>query len=182
MKNDILMELLNKVTKKFAAASLFISTEYQYDFSHRYFDIEMNVEIDSPVPIEKIGEILHAFKKCLLNISVYEEGLCGEAVRNNFQDILSLEDPDHQVRFFAFDREAKKIDIPADHLLHSETVLPGWAHWDYYLNMDQALEFSQLFYHQLDSDKKFSPGNTKKNLLKASTSKVPAQDLEFQLG
>lgn len=159
MSNDLLMSLLEKLEKKFEVASLFICTEYNYDFSNEHFNIEMNVEIDSPVATEKIEEILYAFKKCLLNISIYEEGLCGKAVRDNLKEIIALEDKDHQVRFFSFNTEAVKYGIPGDHLLHSETVLPEWAHWDYYIDMDEALKFSNLFY-KLHKKKKFSIKNS----------------------
>jgi len=159
MGNETLLSLLEKIEKKFSAASVQVLSRCNYDLTKQYFDIDINIEIDSPVPIEKINEILYAFKKCLLNISVYEEGLCGEAVRKNFKEILQLEDPDHQVRFYAFDREAAKLDIPQDHLLHSEDVLPGWTHWDYYLNSEQALVFSEHFYYQLEENKKFPVKN-----------------------
>ena len=159
MSNESLLNLLGKVEKKFAAASLQVLTKCNYDLSNQYFDIDINIEIDSPIPIEKIGEFLYAFKRCLLNISVYEEGLCGEAVRKNFKEILQLEDNDHQVRFFAYDREVARLDIPRDHLLHSEDVLPAWTHWNYYVNMEQALVFSDHFYYKLAKDKKFSLKN-----------------------
>ncbi|MGD2085172.1 MAG: hypothetical protein PVH61_03215 [Candidatus Aminicenantes bacterium] len=159
MSNRSLMNLLGKIEKKFSAASLQVLSPCNYDFSKQHFDIDINVEIDSPVPIEKISEILYAFKKCLLNISIYEEGLCGESLRKNLKEILQLEDRDHQVRFFAYDREAARLDIPRDHLLHSEDVLPGWTHWNYYINTEQALIFSRHYYYQLEENKKFSKKN-----------------------
>ena len=159
MSNESLLHLLGKVEKKFSAASLQVLSPCNYDLSNQYFDIDINVEIDSPISIEKIEEFLYAFKRCLLNISVYEEGLCGEAVRKNFKEILQLEDRDRRGRFFAYDREAARLDIPEDHLLHSEDVLPGWTHWNYYINIEQALVFSDHFYYKLDKDKKFSIKN-----------------------
>jgi hypothetical protein len=155
MSNRTLMGQLEKVEKKFDRASLIVLSECNYNFSNRYFDIDMNVEIDSPVAIEKISEILYAFRKCVLNISVYEEGLCGDAVRDNFQDIIEREDEDHHVRFFAYDREAVRLNIPEDHIMPSEDVLPEWAYWNFYMNMEQALLFSGLFYSKLGSSRKF---------------------------
>lgn len=154
MNNDTLMNLLEKIEKKFHRASLLILSENNFDFSNRCFDIDMNVEIDSPVSIEKIEQILYAFKKCLLNISVYEEGLCGEMIRSNYRDIIQLEDKDHQIRFFAFDKDSAKLYIPEDHLLHAEDVLPAWTHWNYYSDFNQALIFSEMFYYNLDKSKK----------------------------
>lgn len=156
MSNQTLMKQLEKVEKKFDRASLIVLAECNYDFSNRHFDIDMNVEIDSPVPIDKISEILHAFEKCVLNISVYEEGLCGDIVRDNFQNIIDREDENHQVRFFAYDREASRLNIPKDHIMPSEDVLPEWAYWSYYVQMEQALMFSNLFYSNLDNSRKFS--------------------------
>lgn len=159
MSNHLLLDLLKKVEKKFEYASLFISSEYNYEFFNEYFDIDMNVEVDSRMPLEKIEELLYAFKKCTLNISVYEEGLCGEMVRSNYEKIIRLEDENHKIMFFAFDKDAAKLDIPVDHILHSEDVLPGWAHWNYYLDMEKAYVFSNLFYYKLDKNRKFSPKN-----------------------
>jgi hypothetical protein len=156
MSNDLLMNLLKKIERKFEIASLMILSEYNYDFSNQYFDIEMNVEIDSRVPIEKIREILYAFKRCVLNISVYEEGVCGDDIRNNYQKIIELEDDDHKILFFAYDKDAAKLDIPGDHILHADEVFPFWAHWDYYSDIEKALAFSDLFYYKLDKNKKFS--------------------------
>lgn len=156
MKNDTLMGLLGKVEKKFQASSLLILSECDYDFSNRYFDMDVNVEIDSPVPIDKIEKILYAFRKCLLNISVYEDGLCGEVVRENYDNIIALEDDNHKIMFFAFDKDAAKLKVPADHVLHAEEVFPHWAHWDYYSDIGKALLFSGMFYYKLDKDKKFT--------------------------
>lgn len=156
MKNDTLMGLLEKVEKKFQAASLLILSECDYDFTDRYFDIDVNVEIDSPVPIDKIEKILYAFRKCVLNISVYEDGLCGEVVRQNYDNIIALEDDDHRIMFFAFDKDAANLNVPADHVLHAEEVFPQWAHWDYYSDIGKALLFSNMFYYKLEKEKKFS--------------------------
>lgn len=155
MKNDTLMGLLRKVEKKFQAASVLILSECDYDFSNQYFDMDVNVEIDSPVPVDKIEQILYAFRKCVLNISVYEDGLCGEVVRENYDNIIALEDDNHKIMFFAFDKDAAKLKVPADHVLHAEEVFPTWAHYDYYSDIDKALLFSGMFYYKLEKEKKF---------------------------
>lgn len=155
MSNNTLMNLLGKVEKKFESASLLVLSRYHFDFSGRSFDLNMNVEIDSPISIEEIGEILNGFKKCLLNISVYEDGLCGEVVRDNYDKIIKMEDKNHKIQFFTYEKDAVRLDIPEDHILHAEDVLPGWTHWDYYSDMEQALIFSEMFYYKLDKNKKF---------------------------
>ncbi len=156
MSNSTFINQIRKIEKKFDRASMIVLCKFDYDLSNQSFDIDMNVEVDSPVPLDKIGEILYAFKKCLLNISVYEEGLCGDAVRDNLQDIIDLEDDSHQVRFFAYDREAAGLTIPGDHLMPSEDVLPGWAYWNFYMDWDQAWSFSDTFYYKLAGNRKFT--------------------------
>lgn len=156
INNDILINLLESVERKFESASLLFLSEYSYDFSSKYFDIDMTVEIDSIIPVDKIREILHAFKTCNLYISVYAEGLFGTVVRDDFAKILDLEDKDHQIRFYAYLEDAAALDIPGDHLLHSAELSPAWTHWDYYTNIYKATLFSFHFYNNLDNNRKFS--------------------------
>jgi hypothetical protein len=155
MSNDSLMNLLEKVENKFDSASLLVLSRYNYDFQGRTFDIDMNVELDSPIPDDKVEEILYSFKKCMLNMSIYSDGFCGEVVRTNYEKIIDLEDENHKVRFFSYKKDVDGLGIPADHLLHAEDVLPGWTHWDYYSDMEQAFIFSEMFYYKLDENKKF---------------------------
>ncbi|MGD2085233.1 MAG: hypothetical protein PVH61_03525 [Candidatus Aminicenantes bacterium] len=160
MNNDILMNLLAKIEKKFERASLMVISDYNYDFAHRHFDIDMNVEIDSRMPVEKVEELLYAFKKCVLHLSVYEEGISGKTIKTNYKEIMELEDRDHKVLFFAYRADAEGLDIPPDHRLYSEDVLPDFAHWDFYTDMDQAQIYSEVFYHKtLEKEKKFSVKN-----------------------
>lgn len=156
MDNETLMMLLKQVEQKFDHGSLMILSEYDYKFPDKPFDIDMNVEVDSPIPPDKIAEVLYAFKKCVLNISVYEEGLTGEKVEMDFDKILALEDEDHKIKFFAYSTDADDLGIPESHRLYSEDVLPEWAFWDFYQDLDQAIIFSNFFYSKLDADRKFS--------------------------
>ncbi|NIM17895.1 MAG: hypothetical protein GTO45_38425 [Candidatus Aminicenantes bacterium] len=161
MSNDVLMHLLEKVEKKFKNASLILLSQYNYDFSTQSFDLDMTVEIDCKIPPEKIKDVLYGFKKCVLNIPTYAaEGLSRESIERNYKEIMQMEDEDHKVKFFGNVGEAATINISEAQKpgSNSESALPEWAHWDFYMDLEQAYIFSEVFYHKLDAGRKFTGG------------------------
>jgi hypothetical protein len=39
-----------------------------------------------------------------------------------------------------------------------ERALPEWAHWDFYMDLEQASIFSEVFYHKPDAGRTFTGG------------------------
>jgi hypothetical protein len=167
MNNDVLMHLLEKLEKSFNNASLVLLSRYDYDFSNQSFDLDMTVEIDCRIPLEKIKELLYGFRKCVLNLPAYAaEGLSMEGLRERIEEFTQLEDDDHKIKLLGNVGEAAALSIsevlggsgaqPPDAGQGSE--LPEWAHWDFYQDLEQAYIFSEIFYHKLDAGKKFTAG------------------------
>lgn len=159
MSNDVLMHLLEKVEKKYKNASLILLSEYNYDFSTQSFDLDMTVEIDCQIPLEKIKDVLYGFKKCVINMPTFAaEGMSRESIGHNYKEIMQLEDDDHKIKIFGTVGEAATTYIPEAQKPGPNPVstLPEWAHWDFYMDLEQAYIFSEVFYHKLDAGRKFT--------------------------
>ena len=147
MTNESLMRLLDRAQKKFKEASLYLTRAANYDFSNRRFDLDMTIEVDSQTSVDQIASICRAFRKVFLLVSAYEEGISGSALDQKlFKRILELEDADHRIRFYVFRKDIKTSGIPNDHIMYSEFAFPEAADWNFYVNLDNAIEFSRRFY------------------------------------
>ena len=147
MTNGNLMRLLDRAQQKFDEASLYLMRAADCDFSGRRFELDMTIEVDSQTSFEQIASICGAFRKVFLLVSAYEEGISGSALDQNlFKRILDLEDADHRIRFYVFKKDARTSGISNDHIMYSEFAFPKAADWSFYVNLDQAIEFSRRFY------------------------------------
>jgi hypothetical protein len=146
MDNDTLIHLLKKIDKKFDQVTIYINSEYNYDFTGHHFDLEATIEIDSPSTTDDARKIVPAFRKACLHTAIYEEGIIGNQLRTDLDAYREIEDKDHRIYFFAFPDEAIANSIPNDRRLYVELTLPPWTHWDFYNDRDKALAKSRSSY------------------------------------
>ena len=147
MSQRSLFHLLHNAEKRFKEASLYITRADHYDFSGENFNLDVTIEIDSPVSMSQVAAILSAFPKVFLLLPVYTEGIVGrtlEAAR--YADLIRLEDADHLIRFYVLHNDVAAASIPRDHLIFSEFAYPKTASFSYYANIEAAIELSQRFY------------------------------------
>lgn len=161
MSNDVVIKLLHQLESKFERATLMILSGDHYDLSNEYFDLDMSVEIDSNMSIDQMVGILRAFPKCILNVGIYEEGVSGHNIRNDYKKLLDNEDENHKVQLFVYKEDVDIVDIPKERLLYSEDTFPKWAFWDYYQDFDMALRFSRLFYRKVGQGRRFEESKLK---------------------
>jgi hypothetical protein len=150
MDNESLIILLKKIDGTYSEHSLYITSEYKYDFSGEYFESVSHIEIDCPVTSVQISNIFRAFRECHLIIPVYKEGIMAGDNIIDYKEILKLEDEKHTIKFAAYNYHKELLkDIPWKNILFNlDTIFaPAWAHWDVYTNFDIALENSQTIYN-----------------------------------
>ncbi len=149
MSSDALMSILRKIEQKFTQASMYVTRSDNYSFSDVYFDLDVTIELDARVSYEQVKNIRNAFKKVLMFVPIYEEGMTGRTMKKNYyQEIMSLEDEQHKIMFYCFGKDASQSGIPKDHILFAELTSPKFAEWTFYTNIDVATEASQKFYDQ----------------------------------
>jgi len=147
MSNASLMSLLEKIDGKFDKASLYVTNADDYDFADQRFDLDVTIEIDSHTSGRQVGEIFRAFRKVFLLVSAYEEGISGDTFSGKlYDDLIGCEDAQHQVRFYVFRKDAGASRIPRDHIIFSDLAFPEAADWNFYSDLERALEFSRRFY------------------------------------
>ena len=143
-----LLHLLHSTEKRFKQASLYITNANDYEFTGHRFDLEVTIEIDSPVSYRQVKDILHAFPKVFLMLPVYDEGIGGKSMlgAGRYADLIELEDSDHLIRFYVFRKDARTANIPRSHIIYADLAFPKAAAWDFYTNIDAATEVSRRFY------------------------------------
>jgi hypothetical protein len=149
MDNESLIVLLKKIDKKYEEYSIYITSEYTYDFSGEFFESVSYIEIDSPVNFDQLKNMFKAFRKCHVMIPLYEEGIMGEKIID-FKELLTLEDENHRIKFPAYRSHINTIkDIPWSNILFNLDLIfsPDWAHWNVYTNFDLAFKNSQTIYN-----------------------------------
>lgn len=148
MDNDTLLYHLHKIEKKFDRVSIFINSDFNYDFNGHYFDLEATIEIDSINTPEDVAKILPAFRRAVVHLAIYRDCLTGKDVRDksDFNAYQSLEDEHHKIYFFAFDEDLRNTPIPKERRLYSDLLFPPWADWKFYNIRANALAKSREWY------------------------------------
>jgi hypothetical protein len=147
MSNASLMTLLGRIERKFERASLYLTNAENYEFDGHRFALDVTIEIDSRTSSRQVAAIFRAFRKVFLLVSAYDEGISGATVNARLYDqLVGLEDPEHQVRFYVFRKDANAANIPRDHAIFSDLAFPKAADWRFYTDLDAATDFSLRFY------------------------------------
>jgi hypothetical protein len=147
MPHASLMSQLRKIERKFKQASLYLIHAEEYGFEGQRFDLDVTIEIDSRTSASQVAALFRAFRKVFLLVSAYDEGISGATFRKGLYDeLVRLEDPAHQVRFYVFRKDAGAANIPRDHVVFSDLAFPEAADWRFYSDLDKATDFSRRFY------------------------------------
>ncbi len=155
MDNSTLLSHISNIEKKFSKASIMILSDNHYDFKNQYFDIDMSIEIDANISIEKTIDMLYAFPKCKLNLGIYKEGVSGKTIMKDYHRLIEAEDENHRVSFFVYEKDSNIINIPENRRLYSEDTFPKWAYWEFYQDFNMAFRFSKFFYSKVNNERKF---------------------------
>ncbi len=146
--NNSLIILIKKIEKKYDIFSIYVTSEFNYDFSGEFFNITAWIEIDCPVTEKEIKNIFKAFREAYLLIPVYEEGIMGDKIID-YKKLLTIEDEKHRIKFAAYSYHTDILkDIPKKNILFNlDTIFaPAWAHWDVYTDFDLAFKNSRTTY------------------------------------
>lgn len=150
MTHDSLIGLLTKLEKKFDKYSIYVNSEFDYDFSNSKLNSDVVIEVDSKINYKQIKDTLFAFRKCILIIPLYEDGLMGKKILADCNEILKLQDDNHIINFLTSQSEYPNLikKIPKENLMCVvDTVYAAkWAHFDVYSNFDEAMRFSRVYY------------------------------------
>ncbi len=144
LDNQTIILHLKDIERKFKSVCLFINSEFNYDFTGHIFDLEATIEIDSPCKAEDLKKVIYSFRKTIVHIAIYQEGLTGKKIIENIQEFQSLENENHKIYFFAFDEDANLI--PENRRLYAEVVLPYWTDWKFYNVFENAMKKSREWY------------------------------------
>lgn len=155
LDNETLILHLKDIEKKYKNVCLFINSKCNYDFTGHNFNLEATIEIDSQCSAEDLKKIIYAFRKTVVHTAIYQEGLTGKKTLINIQEFQQLEDENHKIYFFAFDKDAQLI--PENRRLYSEIVLPYWTDWKFYTNMDNAMKKSREWYNSIGQFNLYPP-------------------------
>lgn len=136
LDNETLLLYIKDIASKYQNAYIFINSIFDYDFTNHFFDLDVTIEIDSPVISEQLEKIIFAFRKATVHVALYKEGFMGKNISSNVNDIRRLEDEDHKIYFFSF--ESDSHTIPSERRLYAELLLPSWTSWNFYMNFRKA--------------------------------------------
>jgi hypothetical protein len=144
MDNETLIAHLKDIASKYKNACIYINSVNEYDLRGHYFDLDVTIEIDTVFTASKLDKILKSFRKAVVHMAIYNEGLTGKNVRVNLDELRQLEDENHKIYFFAFDSDVDKI--PSNRRLYAEIVLPYWTNWEFYNDFSNAMKKSRDWY------------------------------------
>lgn len=144
LDNQTLISHIKDIASRYGNAYIFINSGFTYDFSGHFFDLDVTIEIDSPVASEQLEKVIFAFRKASVHVPVYREGLAGRNIVDNVNDFRNLEDENHEIYFFSFESDA--YIIPKSRRLYAELLLPKWTTWKFYTNYRKAYLKSVQWY------------------------------------
>ena len=141
LDNDTVIKLFKKIEKRFSAATFFVlSNPENYDFSGCHFDLDIFIEFDSMASVDQVERIMKAFRSARAHVALYSEGITGFSTRQDAKEFLDIEDDKHKIYFFG---STYTQEIPTDHLLYVNTVLPEWTNYKFYMNFETAIKMSE---------------------------------------
>ncbi len=154
LTNKQLNNLLQKaVDKKFRKISLYVMSDInEYTFDN-YYDIELYAEIDSsPKSIDILKSMKKNFKKAIIQIPLYENGIMGGKIVENYEELFCLNNDKFSLWFMAYSnlKEKRKevYELLQNRLIDRlDTVFaPEFANFSVYENIERAYNISKELY------------------------------------
>jgi len=151
MGQRTLMGQLSRLSARFRVFSLYVLTPFSYDFAGQFFDATAMIEIDSPVSLTQARDTMSAFRRCRLMLPLYEEGVMGKTIRADLDELLALEDEEHRLTFFLYDRDISAVAARLPESNRSASLTPIWTSrffdFSFYRDFEKARSFSrEVFY------------------------------------
>lgn len=157
LENSTLIKLLKNVENKYNNVSIYFMSDIElYDLKNINFNLNANIEIDcSIINIEKLKEILYAFKKCTAVIPISKDGIMSHNIiqKDLLKKIASIQDKNHRIRFLSysdlnFDPYSKDL---IDNGINIQQVLDvfniDFAVYDNYKDFDFSYDYSKRFFN-----------------------------------
>ena len=141
LDNETVIQLFKKIEKRFSAATFFVLSPPDYDFSGHQFDLDIFIEFDSMASVDQVAKIMKSFRSARAHVALYTEGITGSSKRIDAKDFMNLEDSKHKIYFFG---NTQDQEIPSDHLLYVNSVLPEWTNYNSYMNFETAMKMSEF--------------------------------------
>jgi hypothetical protein len=141
LDNETVIRLFKKIEKRFSAATFLVLSNSAYDFREHQFNLDIFIEFDSVASADQVASVMKAFRSARTHVALYREGITGSSKRTDVRDFLQLEDDKHKLYFYG---DTHDHEIPSDHLLYLNTVVPEWVSYDVYMNFDSAMKLSRF--------------------------------------
>jgi hypothetical protein len=141
LENEMIIQQFKKIEKRFSAATFFVLSPPDYDFSGHHFNLDIFIEFDSMASVDQVAKIMKAFRSARAHVALYTEGITGSSKRIDAKEFMNLEDDKHKIYFFG---NTQDQEIPSDHLLYVNSVLPEWTNYNVYMNFESAMKISEF--------------------------------------